>query len=883
MPAFVYFPVSKFPTCERNRIGKISRCEHLRASSIAKTTFLQGKSNRFANYSTTEQQFFSITGKFHPQCTLSKEVTSPTNDKLSAQLGGFHLKSGSVVEAWVNGALRFAFCDSVYDKGIFARFILLESDNTFSETVRISFGEIINIWDDTILPTGADAAVQLAKDVDRGTQFVKHAAPRTLDLKNVYTTLQSFSKKDPRGAQSSFQISSSLFPMRTKGTRERLATVTVATAILLSTDDIHFKRAGPGRGWRALPSSIAISRSRLAFINICKGILESSESKNKATVWERDQLEILRDIEIVAASGTNPKGTSAIILRDLGYESTDEGAARFLLDIEYWATGSVEKNGVSSIRQNTPDNVLDTNSVDGSVTKDAEKGEQASGKDTTGLNRTKVTDWTFPPELLDEARELRRVSREKRFAMQEKQIAEMDGERRIFGSLDGQDMRIYCIDEKNTRFLDDAMSIQFIPNTSIVRIATHITDVDEVVRSSSPIDNLAKERGQSLYLPLKPLHMLPAAAMDAASFSTSYPAYAITVLIDFDCNEDIITNWEVFASIIPPVTRLSYGQFDAALENDSKRANLKEDECRDLREIARIAPLLADKLDQRSARRRQRVGGSRLDTNDTLSDENGGFKTIAGVRLIKRTDKSSPGRSLKVAQVLDFQTTGSHSAVANMLTSASALFRQFALENRVSLPENRGASSYMTRCGTAPLRRYSDLAIQRQIKCVLFGRQPAGRRRMDELRIWLTKRHAAGERTLAEKRKGALYDSLSSHCAQQILASGTEFATVEGLVRNVSVTRKRVIRVVVALDRTGLSTTAAISDEIHQRILAMTKELPSSSSDDSESEESTRVIREKLFMCAREKFTSSTKVRVQISNVDTSQFNIDASIVQIIN
>lgn len=883
MPAFVYFPVSKFSTFESNPTVKISRCKHLRASCIAKTTFLQTNSNAFPHSLTTEQQLFSINRKLDAQCTLSEEVISPTKDKLSAQLAGFHLKTGSVVEAWVNSTLRFAFCDSVYEKGIFARFIELDSDNIISETVRISFGEIINIWDDIVLPTGADAAMQLAKDVDRGTQFVKHAAPRTLDLKHVYTTLQSFSKKDPRGAQSSFQISSLLFPMRTKATRERLATITVATAILMSTDDIRFKRAGPGQGWRALPTSTAISRSRLAFVNMCKGILEASQPKNKAVVWERDQLEILRDIEIVAASGTNAKGTSAIVLRDLGYETTDDGAARFLLDIQYWATGSVEKNGVPSTQPISPNNILDTNSVNGSTTIDVGKEEQANVKDTTGLNRTKVTDWTFPPELLDEARELRRVIREKRFAMRDKQNAEMDGNRRVFGSLDGQDLRIYCVDEKNTRFLDDALSIQFIPNSSIVRIATHITDVDEVVRSGSPIDKLAKERGQSLYLPLKPLHMLPAAAMDAASFSTSYPAYAITVLIDFDCNEDVITNWEVFASVIPPVTRLSYAQFDAALESDSKKANLTEDECRDLREIARVAPLLADKLDQRSARRRQRVGGSRLDIHDGFGDENADFKTIAGVRLIKRTDKSSPGRSLRVAQVLDFQTTGSHSAVANMLTSASALFRQFARENRVSLPENRSASSYTTRCGTAPLRRYSDLAIQRQVKCVLFGRQPAGRKRMDELRIWLTRRQVAGEKTLAEKRKGALYDSLSSHCAQQKLASGTEFATVRGLVRNVSVTRKCAIRVVVALDRTGLSTTAAVSDEIHERILAMTKELPGSSSDDPESQEGTRAIREKLFTCAREIFTSSTKVRVQIFNVDTSQFNVDASIVQILN
>jgi exoribonuclease R len=379
-----------------------------------------------------------------------------------------------------------------------------------------------------------------------------------------------------------------------------------------------------------------------------------------------------------------------------------------------------------------------------------------------------------------------------------------------------KELRVYCIDDKNARFLDDALSVEVLKPGQLVRVYVHVADVDETVRSGSAMDELAKERGQSLYLPLKPLHMLPAAAMDAASFSTAFPTEGITAVVDLDVAGQRIVSWEIFASLVPPVTRVNYDQFDAALEGRDRASFLSAEIRQDLKCLGTVAPLLAERLDTRRSGRKQRRSGSGVNGQTETSSMSGVKEGagIASVRLVKRRENGAPGGSVKYAQVVNFRSTGGYAVVSDMLLSVSALFRLFARRHGAFLPEDRGASMHVTRCGTAPMRRYADLAIQRQIKCILFGRQPAGRRRMDELRAWLAKRHAASEKTVTVRRRAALYASLADHCAQQQQAANLPYATLMACVRSVSVTRRRVVKADIGIDGTGLHTLAVVADSL---------------------------------------------------------------------
>lgn len=806
----------------------------------------------------------------------------PTSEK-SVSTGRWReaLQPGAVIEVWSRGELRFGIVAEPYEKGVLASFVEVSSECDFmGPDIKVSFGEIINVWDAGLRPNGENAAKQLASDVCAGLRLLKVSLPRTLDLKSAYEDMRKLPKKNPTSVRTSTEVAQWVFTNQTDTGRGRRAATTVATAILLASDSIRFKRAGPGQGWRALPASVAVARGRCSFVDMCKHILEqkAAGTVKRAPLWSRDHLEILRELEIYAASGSVAKGTAATALEALGYEPTDDGAATMLLDIEYWATGTVETDG-GGTTQAADANTAIANLESWIDPRFAEISDQEKAiakvrrlkLERLALNESNKTqlgvrDWTFPPEILAEARELRLSSRERRLRLLESEKKPGNGARRsLWDPKDPESFRVYCIDDKASRFLDDALSVQVLEGGSVVRVAVHVADVDQVVKSGCAIDELARERGQSLYLPLKPLHMLPAAAMDAASFSSMVPTEAITVLVDFDLEKEVIQNWEVFASIIPPVTRLNYEQFDAALDTDAQAAGLSEEDWGNLRMLARSGPLLAERLDQRRFRRKQKAGGEKVYKTGTSKDERLQAKSIASVRLVKRSEKGM-GKGVKVAQVVDFRTTGSHVAVGELLTSAGSLMRQFARENRVHLPEDRGAAWYVARCGTAPLRRYADLAIQRQVKCVLFGRQPAGRRRMDELRLWLAKRQSAGERTVAERRRNALYDSLSNHCAQQCAASGAGSATVRGQVLGVGKTKKGAWRVDVRLDGTGLDTRVTIG----RRLLGRMQR------DGGAGEESVSLEQVESVMRVR------SKVRVQIDSVDTVARRIKAAVVEVL-
>lgn len=797
------------------------------------------------------------------------------------------ITQNSVVEVWVHGSIHFAHVTSLYERGIIAHIL----DTTTAETVvkaptKVSFGEIISVWPETLIPPSATSLGELTTAVTEATTMLKYSAPRTIDTTRMYTEMRRMPKSHPRSQRTSAQIADFLFRFRSSQTVERRSAITIATAVLVANDTMRFKRAPPGNGWRALPASVTLARGRCSFVDACNAILQTgtslpADNPPAGFVWSREQLDILRDLEIVAASGAEARGSAASSLEALGYEPNDDGAATLLLDINYWTTGPSSTQGIreriiGDIHAGRDANGLPTKTGDASSNMPVREGENGRRDDK---------EWTFSPQLLSEARDLRAAARDRRNAYARREGSVCGKRRRsLLFWPDGQPgLKAYCVDDKSSRFLDDAISVQVLNDGSVIRLWCHIADVDEIVRTGSALDELAKERGQSLYLPLKPLHMLPAAAMDAASFSTSLPSEAITVMVEFDVESEAVRNWEVFPSVVPPVKRINYEQYDVALERGAKAAQLKEDEFDDLRNIAWVAPLLAEKLDNRRNRRKRGLRQSDEGGENANNSRLDGFEErgIASVRLIKRTNKTGMRDGSRMVKVVDFQMTRSHQAVDNVLTSAGGLMRQFARENRAHLPEERDAHLYTSRCGTAPLRRYGDLATQRQVKCILFGRQPAGKRRMDELRLWLAKRQSAGEKTLADRRRAALFDSFSSFCSQKCLATGCKRAVVRGQVRSVMITKRGILRVDVALDGCRLSTTTSVGEVVYNDILKFDR-AEDVVEDDQRRSRHSESKHDAVLRKARSLLPPSTYVQVEISDVNPVAFSIQGTIVEML-
>lgn len=782
------------------------------------------------------------------------------------------LHKGSVVEIWSQSQLCFALVSSLYEKGILALlFTVSEGDVNISDESKISYGEIVSVWPESINPVSASA---LTKTIGMGLNFLKNSAPRSLDLSVIYGDMRRTPKGNARAHRSSHEVASFLFPLSPTATPEQHAAVTVAAAILLGADTIHFKRAPPGCGWRALPPSVVEARGRCSFVERCKAILEFrlKDHRHSFSPWSREHLDILHEIEVAAAGGGVPNGKAATALEALGYRRTNEGATRLLIDIEYWSSVPSTRNNegfLESRKQSSSDSIAIEESV---------------SVETSQPSRLETQSWTFPPLILGDAHKIRSRARARRSALQTVQSHWQDKTtRHLLRSSNGTVLRAYCIDDRNSRFLDDSFSVERLNGSNRVRFFLNITDVDEYVKAGSAIDAIARERGQSLYLPLKPLHMLPPIVMEAASFSTTLPMEAITIMIDLDIDKNELHNWELFPSIVPAVVRINYEQFDNIISGDGESTGFKDEEHADLKLIATLASNLPGNLKTRQVGQRRKTPQSISETPSRLEANRVEAKKIAGVRFVSR-QKESSSKPKKVARVIEFQSTRSYSVVDTILTSCGALVRQFAKEKCIALPEGREASTYAARCGTAPLRRYVDLVVQRQIKCVLFRRQPEGRRRMNELRTWLARRHSEGGKMVSQLRRNALFESLSMHCAQQCAVTGNAHAMIKGRVRNTTITKSSSLRIEVALEGTGLSTVSEVSKELLGYIKKRWKRCTKSLNDGSANLSEVASQRNKsILTSAKSVLAPGSLVQVQILNLNVSSQYIKGMIVDVLD
>lgn len=74
--------------------------------------------------------------------------------------------------------------------------------------------------------------------------------------------------------------------------------------------------------------------------------------------------------------------------------------------------------------------------------------------------------------------------------------------------LDLRDLTLFTVDPEDARDFDDAVSLEKNQDGSVV-LGVHIADVSHYVKEGSAIDMEARERGTSVYMPERALHMLP--------------------------------------------------------------------------------------------------------------------------------------------------------------------------------------------------------------------------------------------------------------------------------------------------------------------------------------------------------------------------------------
>lgn len=173
------------------------------------------------------------------------------------------------------------------------------------------------------------------------------------------------------------------------------------------------------------------------------------------------------------------------------------------------------------------------------------------GTDIVSIIRKHRLPEAFPKKVLSEADD----------------IPDTVSEEEIARRRDLRDMNIITIDGADAKDLDDAVSIEKLPNGNY-RLGVHIADVTHYVKEGSNLDKEAFERGTSVYLVDRVIPMLPKKLSNGiCSLNPKVNRLTMSVLMEID-NTGKVVNHEIFESVIKTKERMTYRDVSDILEKN---------------------------------------------------------------------------------------------------------------------------------------------------------------------------------------------------------------------------------------------------------------------------------------------------------------------------
>jgi len=147
----------------------------------------------------------------------------------------------------------------------------------------------------------------------------------------------------------------------------------------------------------------------------------------------------------------------------------------------------------------------------------------------------------FPEEVLREVREI------------PQEVTPED----IAGRRDLRHLKMVTIDGADAKDLDDAVSIEVLPNGNYL-LGVHIADVSHYVKEGSALDKEAYKRGTSVYLVDRVIPMLPPELSNGiCSLNAGMDRLAVSVMMEID-KEGNVKKHEIFDSVINVDERMTY-------------------------------------------------------------------------------------------------------------------------------------------------------------------------------------------------------------------------------------------------------------------------------------------------------------------------------------
>ncbi len=296
------------------------------------------------------------------------------------------------------------------------------------------------------------------------------------------------------------------------------------------------------------------------------------------------------------------------------------------------------------------------------------------------------------------------------------------GERQDFTAL-----YTFAIDDEGTEEIDDAFSVE--KAGPVTRVFVHIADVAHFVGKGSLLDTEARNRSTTLYLPDRRVTMIPyCVSCDAASLKPGEIRPSMSFVFDFDENYSVINS-----SIVKGMVRINDHIDYTAADSPPPRAEWSEkleplfeiaDKLKGIRlsrgavtvdkpelKVKVAGDDIVLKLIPFRSRSRAMVGEFMILANSFAAD----FAVRNRIGAIFRTQEKpdSPVGDIIPDSQGDFDPVKTDELMRHMKPAKLSLYA----EPHFSM----GLDAYIQL--TSPIRRYSDLVLQRQFTAHLAGEE----------------------------------------------------------------------------------------------------------------------------------------------------------------
>lgn len=164
-------------------------------------------------------------------------------------------------------------------------------------------------------------------------------------------------------------------------------------------------------------------------------------------------------------------------------------------------------------------------------------------------------------------------------------------EEEIQRRFDIRDLKTFTIDGEDAKDLDDAVSIEKLPNGNF-KLGVHIADVTHYVREKSKLDKEALKRATSVYLVDKVIPMLPKTLSNGmCSLNPFEDKLTLSIFMEINDKGEVVKH-DIYESVINSKARMTYTEVSDILEKDDpllkKTFSHMVDEFKMSEELARI-------------------------------------------------------------------------------------------------------------------------------------------------------------------------------------------------------------------------------------------------------------------------------------------------------